>query len=389
MTERISEELPELVADPDDLEANRSSNEANLVLVADLLERGADPYSVPLPAPTLAWAEDSAHHDTPLPGLLRVYRIGHTYGWQWILAYLREQVVDPADFAEAVDLISIWLHSFVDAGVGLAEEAYTRERERWLRSSSALQAETIREILDGGPTDQKAASLRLGYDLDRSHLGLVAWLAGADEQPDPVAATEAVLREVAVRVGSGRALIHPTGLATAVAWISSPGELDDAAAGAIDLGPGEPAGVRIAVGEPGWGIDGFRRSHLEAMQARRVAVLGDLPPGSVTYHSAVALAALATADLEQAGAFVRRRLGPLVARDETSLRLVATLRAYLDEATSHSRAATSLGIHENTVRYRVRQAEDLLGRPVGSHDLDLRVALALADAVPAIGGSAE
>ena len=56
-----------------------------------------------------------------------------------------------------------------------------------------------------------------------------------------------------------------------------------------------------------------------------------------------------------------------------------TLRAYLDAGGSHGRAAQKLGIHENTVRYRVRQAEEILARPVGPQDLDLRVALSLAD----------
>jgi DNA-binding PucR family transcriptional regulator len=68
------------------------------------------------------------------------------------------------------------------------------------------------------------------------------------------------------------------------------------------------------------------------------------------------------------------------------LRLSETLRAYLDEGASHGRAAVRLGIHENTVRYRIRQIEDLLGRPVGAADLELRVALSLAALGPALAG---
>ncbi|MGW5112484.1 helix-turn-helix domain-containing protein [Nocardia sp. NPDC004123] len=40
-------------------------------------------------------------------------------------------------------------------------------------------------------------------------------------------------------------------------------------------------------------------------------------------------------------------------------------------------------MHPNTVNYRVRQAESILGHAIGSGDLDLRVALAL---LPALRG---
>lgn len=75
--------------------------------------------------------------------------------------------------------------------------------------------------------------------------------------------------------------------------------------------------------------------------------------------------------------FVARELGALAADDDVSLRLAATLRTFLDENASRSRAAKRLGIHENTVSYRVRQAEEILGRSVDERALDLRVALSL------------
>ena len=57
------------------------------------------------------------------------------------------------------------------------------------------------------------------------------------------------------------------------------------------------------------------------------------------------------------------------------------MRTYLDENGSRGRTAKRLHIHENTVAYRLRQAEELLGRSVEKRTLELRVALALADLV--------
>jgi DNA-binding PucR family transcriptional regulator len=55
------------------------------------------------------------------------------------------------------------------------------------------------------------------------------------------------------------------------------------------------------------------------------------------------------------------------------------VRTHLDENGSRGRTAKRPSIHENTVSYRLRQAEELLGRSVDKRTLELRVALALAD----------
>jgi DNA-binding PucR family transcriptional regulator len=101
----------------------------------------------------------------------------------------------------------------------------------------------------------------------------------------------------------------------------------------------------------------------------------------VTRYSAVALAALATVDIERARDFVVAQLGRLAGDDDVALRLAATLRVYLEENGSPTRTAKRLGIHENTVANRVRQAEKLLGRPVAEQRLELHMALALAPLV--------
>ena len=73
--------------------------------------------------------------------------------------------------------------------------------------------------------------------------------------------------------------------------------------------------------------------------------------------------------------------GLAAADDDLTTRLTATLRTYLDEHSSRSRTAKRLGIHENTVSYRIKQAEEILGRSVDQRTLELRVALALAPLV--------
>jgi DNA-binding PucR family transcriptional regulator len=104
----------------------------------------------------------------------------------------------------------------------------------------------------------------------------------------------------------------------------------------------------------------------------------------VTCYRGVAVAALASTDREHAVAFVKRILGPLAANDEATYRIATTLAVYLEENRSPAKAAQRLTVHPNTVSYRIHQAEELLGRPIGANILDLSVALALLPAVPGL-----
>ena len=78
-------------------------------------------------------------------------------------------------------------------------------------------------------------------------------------------------------------------------------------------------------------------------------------------------------------------MGGLIGPDDASARLIATLQIFFEEGSSHSRASKRLGIHENTVRYRIKQAEELLGRSVEERALELRVALVLVSVVDVLG----
>lgn len=95
--------------------------------------------------------------------------------------------------------------------------------------------------------------------------------------------------------------------------------------------------------------------------------------------------AIATADADQARDFVRRELGRLAEDSDEARRLAATLRVYLDEGSSARRAAKRLGVHENTIKNRIRTAEEQLGHPVTSRLAEMLVTLRLAPLARASG----
>jgi hypothetical protein len=214
----------------------------------------------------------------------------------------------------------------------------------------------------------------------------LAWINAPDDR-DPQLILAETVGILSRAVDAESSLTHPAGTLAAAGWLSRQtawggGELGaEAAVGAVLA---LPPGVRVAVGEPGFGLAGFRGSHIEAAHARRVASLAGQHAGTLTPYRDVAVAALASADAEHAASFVHRVLGPLAADDEATYRIALTLSVYLQENRSRARAAQRLIVHPNTVTYRVQQAESILGRGIGTDTLDLAVALMLLPALPGL-----
>jgi DNA-binding PucR family transcriptional regulator len=83
-------------------------------------------------------------------------------------------------------------------------------------------------------------------------------------------------------------------------------------------------------------------------------------------------------DSELASELAARRLAPLDdLRDQTRLRLVETLAAWLDAHGEARPAADALHVHVQTVRYRLGQLRDLLGDALDEPAARLELALAL------------
>jgi DNA-binding PucR family transcriptional regulator len=145
---------------------------------------------------------------------------------------------------------------------------------------------------------------------------------------------------------------------------------------------GEPAtnrSINVALGRVGEGIGGFKRSHEEALLARRVNQLRkEGPQPTCVRFSDVALEVMLTHSREEARRFVAQQLGDLAAEDTSVARLRETLRVFLEENGSFQSAAARLGVHKNTVAYRVRRAEELLGYRIRERQLELQTALRLA-----------
>jgi DNA-binding PucR family transcriptional regulator len=381
MATYLHERIPELtsVVDEHALRADtEASCTANIDQIMRLLGRGARVDEVIVPAPALRYAEALVHRRIPLTVLLRAYRVGHGYFWN-VASRAVNDAIGPGELrGAALEASSNFMFDYIDAMSDELVAAYHAERDRWVRSAAAIRAETVRDLLDGRLENERAASIRLGYELRRTHVGLI--LAGEPEtqvgRGGGDLEREAV--EVAAILGCGDPLLVPAGAAVLWAWCGTFDPPSPRAFARVEQHRPRP-GVRMAVGRPAFGVEGFRVTHVEAGHASRFWDLNGTGSGTTTSYRSVELVSLLASDLNRARRFVLSELGPLAERSDGAARLRSTLLGFLAHGCSHVRAAPELHMHQNTVYNHVRRAEELLGGSVTERRVELQAALTLAE----------
>ena len=378
MADHLYATIPELAATEDgELMADlMTSGEANLRQVLWVLKHGAGVDEVRLPPEAAAFMRANVRRGIPLPAELRAYRLGHAWLWDRWTRALQERIADPEELIAAQELSSACIFAYIDRVSDQLVEEYGTERDRMMRGAAQLRAETVRAILAREPLDEETLPGRLGYDVRRTHVAMRV-ASGTSE----IRGLERAAREAAAALAPGEPLTVPSGAASLDVWAGSYEPFDTEALKRYE----PPEGVRVAFGKPARGLDGFRRSHHEAVQAARVASLAGSGDGAVVDYAQVELVSLLACDLPRAREFVASRLGRLAAPGEPTQRLRETLRVFLAMGGRSARAAKELYVHQNTVAYRIKRAEELLGHRVTDDPVELICALTLADTLgPAV-----
>jgi hypothetical protein len=350
---------------PGDQELRDATANAGTQIVDQLLAQLRD--GPPLagfraPPAAIVYAHEYAHRGIELPVLLAVVRIGYAeFASQWSERLTRAGAAS-RDSIEALSASLLEIFGYIDSISTAFAVAYSEERQRWSRSIEAQRLDLVRAILAGQPVEPSLAEQRLGHRLDARQRAFICWSDG-----DPALGLEAAAAALVSRAGASGALLVPLSGQVLAGWIGG-------SAADLDLA-GEALHVHAAFGRAGDGIAGFRSSHHQAQHARRVARSAGLT--GVTSYADVALIALASADLEHAREFVAAELGPLAAAS----RIAPTVAVFLEEGRSRTRTARRLGLHTNTIAYRLARAAELLGHGLDERSAEVQVALALAPLV--------
>lgn len=374
--ELVTAEIPQLRGDRIILDTLKASVEENVATLLHGFENDMPLDVVDGPAAALDYARRLAQRNVPISSLVRSYRLGHFRFLQWCLDELRRQGPDEDVCTATVRLMLELSFGYIDRVSERVTEVYQLERDRWLLGQTAVRAVRVREILAEKHVEADSAESALGYRIrQHHHVGLILWLPRRPLGGEGLARLDRLTGRIAEKVNcSTEPLFAAREETLAWAWLPfrSPRGLSwDALANAVE--DGDPT-ARAAVGEVEPGVEGFRRTHRQAVRAQELAMAAG-PGARVTFYAQVAPIALMCTNIEDTRAWVWGVLGALAVDDEYCARLRETLQTFLATGCSYTATASRQILHKNTVQYRIRRAEETLGRPLQEQRRDLELAL--------------
>lgn len=373
--------------EPDGLDALlRAAVGGNVACILERMEADLPPENHEVPEAVRTYAVALTRLEVPPPWLRRAYHLATD-------ALLSEFFVEVERLActgdEKLPLfrhVASWVHRYVDSStrvvLALQETEQTAGAERHLNQV----VECVQRVLDREPVDPGDFAQLTGHDLEESHVAAVVWVDGSGRGPDRLELLRGTAETVGAVLGAeGAPLVVPVNRSKAWVWwavrAAEPwrhGERVRAVLGTMgdDEAADRAGAVRVALGSPGAGVAGFRRS-LE--QARTLRLLTQLAPGSQQRvlsndDDGMAVIALLAQDLPSTRRWVQETLGPLAEASDAAERMRETIRVYLGTG-SYTETSEQLSLHRNTVKYRVAKFARERGRPLSDGGLDLGLAL--------------
>src|SRR3954452_19868776 len=335
-----------------------------------------------------------------LDALLAAYRLGSRLAWRRFVEAGVAGDLDP----DAIYALGEAIFAYIDELSAESAEGYAEEQSAAAGERQRLRRRLVRLLAQDPPAGEEtvlAAAAAAAWPLPRTIAALVTAPAPAEALAGPAAAAAAA------------SAATPPAAATAAGATASAAPTREVAAEAGALA----ARLARRVGEEaiGAGIEGLalvlvpdpgapaRPARLRAAAEGHPTALGPAVPlarAGVSVRRATATHALLAAgrlgpepfaraeehlpalviaaDPALAAELAEQRLAPLATLPEgPRARLTETLRAWLDRPGQVQAVAAELGVHPQTVRYRVKQLRDLFGERLEDPEARFELGLAL------------
>lgn len=350
---------------------------AEVALLQVLRLLADDPTAYTMPEEQQLVVRDCARRRVPIDRLLAAIRRSQAWLTQTLMNECA-RLVPAQEQAHELQRISALALTVYDELTERAGKEYAVESERWFGSDIAARDELVQAVLRGDESDLPRAAETLRYPLaDHYHLGVVVW---HDFSREPARAAEFAERWLA-EANAQHTLILPQSPSVVWAWGTAQSTGRSTGLPPLPSTATSAHGLRIRHG--GWhpGVEGFRRSHHEAQSVERVANLCPPVDQAVLGYHRVSLLALLLQNPEEAARFTTAELGPLAEDSIRAQELRTTVQQYL-ELHSPKAVAARLYLARGTVTYRLKQAEQILGRSMTERRLELWTAIMLAVSFP-------
>ncbi|MFN6548839.1 PucR family transcriptional regulator [Mycolicibacterium septicum] len=379
----LASQITQLRGDRELVQLLGASVAGNVETIFNALRHDISLDNIEPPTAALEYARRVAQRGVPMDALVRAYRLGHSLVIDAASDEVNATGLDARIGLAVFERITSVSFRYIDWISQQVVVVYEEERDPWLTNQNSARALRVREVLEAPASapasDPEALTAALRYPVQRTHLAIVLWWPADSEHEDGLGRLEAVLREIADVLGpQGSPLFVAADRNTGWGWIplSSAAAVTavDAVRTHLTTRSDSPT---VALGTPSYGVEGFRRSHRQAMKARGVALAAGTDGVIAAGDPGLAAAALIAENLDDAREFVSETLGALASDTANDARLRETLRVYLHDGASYKSAGEKLNLHFNSVKYRVGRAEERRGRPVDDDRLDVELALLL------------
>jgi PucR C-terminal helix-turn-helix domain/GGDEF-like domain len=359
MARRIREEIPDYAAAGGEVLADLESLAVETARLLSRMLAGEIPGDRDDLAGIRRRVARRVHQGIGLEPFLHAYRIAQGEYWE---ACSREAVTARLP-AEASLALGSRLHEVMDTLTAHAAESYMREEMRVGRRSGRALRDLVERLIAGrGGEVGRRPTASPGFDLDARLLVAVARVAaGAGSVDDRLESFRSEVERSALSLGIRPLVALRQGELVVVApgddWSGAVRKSLEAARAGSGEGSGDD--IRIGLGGPGAGGESVARSYRDALSAlsyasgsRPVLALAEL--GSL--QSALANADLAT---RQVIASHAARFAGLPAATQASI--AETVRAFAAASLNVTAAADAIGLHPNTLRYRLERIAEQTG----------------------------
>ncbi|GAB18659.1 putative CdaR family transcriptional regulator [Gordonia effusa NBRC 100432] len=358
--------LDEIVDDAALTDALRETNEGNLAQWAqhNLVEPGV---RVPVRV-----VEDGADMVREMvrrgldAGMLDAFRTAQSVAWRRWMEVCFDLTDDVQLLREVLDVTSRSISAFVDDTVAALADQIDVARAQLAGDTHAERRAAVALVLEGAPIAQSRAEAQLHYRLAGPQTAVVltaitAAMSRLEELCEEVMSANRLTSRLNVLAGADRL------------WVWFPTQSLDMTAVLDDVD-----GVRIAIGRPGVGREGFRRSHFQALSADQTLTrLGSTR--TVVRYDDLALIGVTSDDRAVVDGFISETLGELATADPE---LRECLRVWFAERCNSTTTAARLYTHRNTIVRRVARASDLLPIPLSHNAIGVAAALELSHWLP-------
>ncbi len=362
-----SPEDAKLLEDPVILAACRRANRAELLHWANAnMQRPGEPVQPYVSTDMVDAARELARRGVS-ELLMNVARSTQNTAWDLWMKMAFRLTRDPVILEEFLDVSSRSISEFIDSNMRVVTQIILDEKNAQAHDDPIDKRSLVSRLLDGRDVDAEQFGRRLGYSLFQKHYACLVWSESSDAD---IRSLENVARTLAQHTSTVAPLIVFAGPATLWVWSSAAKPLD------LSILQGfarQFPKIRMAIGSPGAGVNGFRRSHMEALTTQRL--MGRLAGApAVATIDQVRMVSLMTQDARAAKEFVLSTLGRLATEPAM---LQQSLHAFLANGCNITQTAEVLGTHRNTLLRRLERAQDLLPVSLADHRIQIAAALEL------------